>query len=101
MSGGIGWDLNSMMFFRVLQGLGGGLIMPLGMSLLLREFRPEERGTALGIFGIPLMMGPAIGPTLGGYLVQYGDWRFIFYLNVPIGIVAGFAGLRVLPEVIG
>jgi DHA2 family multidrug resistance protein len=95
---GIAWNLNSMILFRVLQGLGGGLIMPLGMSLLLREFRPEERGTALGIFGIPLMMGPAIGPTLGGYLVQYVDWRFIFYINVPIGIVAVIAASRVLRE---
>jgi DHA2 family multidrug resistance protein len=95
---GIAWNLNSMIFFRVLQGLGGGLIMPLGMSLLLREFRPEERGTALGIFGIPLMMGPAIGPTLGGYLVQYVDWRFIFYINVPIGVAAVIAASRVLRE---
>ncbi len=98
---GIAWNLNSMIFFRILQGLGGGLIMPLGMSLLLREFRPEERGTALGIFGIPLMMGPAIGPTLGGYLVQYVDWRFIFYINVPIGIFAVIAATRVLRESIG
>ncbi|HLZ07810.1 MAG TPA: DHA2 family efflux MFS transporter permease subunit, partial [Chloroflexota bacterium] len=95
---GFAWSLNAMIFFRVLQGLGGGLIMPLGMSLLLREFRPEERGTALGIFGIPLMLGPAIGPTLGGYLVQYVDWRFIFFINIPIGIFAVFAASRVLRE---
>src|SRR4051794_775907 len=93
---GFAWSLNVMIFFRVLQGLGGGLIMPLGMSLLLREFRTEERGTALGIFGIPLMLGPAIGPTLGGYLVQYVDWRFIFFINIPIGIFAVFAASRVL-----
>jgi EmrB/QacA subfamily drug resistance transporter len=72
--------------------------MPLGMSLLLREFRPEERGTAMGIFGIPLMLGPALGPTLGGYLVQYVDWRTIFYINVPIGILAVIAASRVLRE---
>ena len=95
---GFAWSLNVMIFFRVLQGLGGGLIMPLGMSLLLREFRPEERGTALGIFGIPVMLGPAIGPTLGGYLVQYVDWRFIFFINIPIGIFAVFAASRVLRE---
>src|SRR5713226_9702108 len=97
---GIAWNLNSMIAFRILQGLGGGLIMPLGMSLLLREFRPEERGTALGIFGIPLMMGPAIGPTLGGYLVQYVDWRFIFYINVPIGVIAVIAASRVLRDTV-
>jgi len=96
---GFSWSLNSMIFFRVLQGLGGGLIMPLGMILLLREFRPAERGAAMGIFGIPLMLGPAFGPTLGGYLVQYVDWRFIFYINLPIGIFAVIAASRVLRDV--
>ncbi len=95
---GLAWSLGVLILFRVLQGLGGGLIMPLGMSLLLREFRPEERGTALGIFGIPLMLGPAVGPTLGGYLVQYVDWRFIFYINVPIGVIAVVAASRILRE---
>lgn len=95
---GLSWSLNVMIFFRVLQGLGGGLIQPLGMSILLREFRPEERGTALGVYGIPLMLAPAIGPTLGGYLVQFVDWRFIFYINVPIGILAVIAASRVLHE---
>ncbi|HEX5417052.1 MAG TPA: DHA2 family efflux MFS transporter permease subunit [Chloroflexota bacterium] len=95
---GIAWSLNVMILFRVLQGLGGGLIQPLGMSLLLREFRPEERGTALGFFGIPLMLGPAVGPILGGYLVQYVDWRFIFYINLPVGILAVIACSRFLRE---
>jgi DHA2 family multidrug resistance protein len=95
---GIAWSLNAMIVFRVLQGLGGGLIQPLGMSILLREFRPEERGTALGIYGIPLMLAPAFGPTLGGYLVQFVEWRFIFYINVPIGILAVLTASRVLHE---
>jgi DHA2 family multidrug resistance protein len=95
---GLSWSLGVMIFFRVLQGLGGGLIQPLGMSMLLREFRPEERGTALGFFGIPIMLAPAIGPTLGGYLVQYVDWRFIFYINVPVGIAAVIASSRILHE---
>lgn len=93
---GLSWSLNVLIFFRILQGLGGGLIQPLGMSLLLREFRPEERGTALGFFGIPTMLAPALGPILGGYFVQYVDWRFIFYINVPIGIVAVIAVSRIL-----
>ena len=95
---GISWSLNAMIGFRVFQGLGGGLIQPLGMSLLLKEFRPEERGTALGIFGIPLMLGPAVGPTLGGYFVQYLDWRLIFFINVPVGIAAVIASSRILRE---
>ncbi len=95
---GIAWSLGVLIFFRVLQGLGGGLIQPLGMSLLLREFRPDERGTALGFYGIPIMLAPAIGPTVGGYLVEYVDWRFIFYINVPIGILAVIAASRILHE---
>jgi DHA2 family multidrug resistance protein len=95
---GFAWSLTAMIAFRVFQGLGGGLIQPLGMSLLLREFRPEERGTAMGVFGIPIMLGPAFGPTLGGYLVQYVDWRFIFYINVPVGIAAVILASRVLRD---
>ena len=95
---GLSWSLGILIFFRVLQGLGGGLIQPLGMSLLLREFRPEERGTALGFYGIPIMLAPAFGPTVGGYLVEYVDWRFIFYINVPIGILAVVAASRILHE---
>ena len=95
---GLSWSLSTLIFFRVLQGLGGGLIQPLGMSLLLREFRPEDRGTALGFFGIPIMLAPAVGPILGGYLVEYVDWRFIFYINVPIGIFAVIAASRILHD---
>jgi EmrB/QacA subfamily drug resistance transporter len=95
---GLSWSLSTLIFFRIVQGLGGGLIQPLGMSLLLREFRPEERGTALGFYGIPIMLAPAIGPTFGGYLVQYVDWRFIFFINVPIGIFAVTAASRILHE---
>lgn len=93
---GIAWSMTVLILFRVLQGLGGGLIQPLGMSMVLREFPPEERGTALSFIGLPLMLGPALGPTLGGYLVQYVDWRLIFYINVPIGIFAVSAASRVL-----
>jgi EmrB/QacA subfamily drug resistance transporter len=95
---GLSWSLTVLIVFRIIQGLGGGLIQPLGMSLLLREFRPEERGTALGFYGIPIMLAPAIGPTVGGYLVEYVDWRFIFYINVPIGILAVIAASRILHE---
>lgn len=93
---GFSWSLGALIFFRVLQGLGGGLIQPLGMSMVLREFPPEERGTALSFIGLPLMLGPALGPTFGGFLVQYVDWRLIFYINVPIGIFAVIAASRVL-----
>jgi DHA2 family multidrug resistance protein len=72
---------------RVIQGIGGGLAQPLGPALLYRAFPPEEQGVALGYFGIALVVAPALGPILGGLLVQHGLWRAIFFINVPIGIV--------------
>lgn len=91
---GFAWNLSSMIIARVIQGIGGGLIMPVGMSIIYEIFPLEQRGVALGFWGIAAMAAPAIGPTLGGYIIQYLDWRLIFYVNVPIGIVGViFAGL--------
>jgi EmrB/QacA subfamily drug resistance transporter len=84
---GIAWSLPVLIFFRVLQGAGGAFLTPLAITMLYREFRPEERGTATGILGIPILLAPAFGPTLGGYLVTYASWQLIFYINVPIGIL--------------
>lgn len=85
---GIAWSLPVLIFFRVLQGLGGASLFPLSITLLFREFPPAERGVAMGAFGVPALLAPAIGPTLGGYLVTYAGWQLIFYINVPVGIVA-------------
>jgi EmrB/QacA subfamily drug resistance transporter len=84
---GFAWNVSAMIASRVIQGIGGGMIMPVGMSLIFEIFPLEERGVALGIWGIASMAAPAIGPTLGGYIIQYLDWRLIFYVNVPIGII--------------
>lgn len=91
---GFAWSNTSMIFFRVVQALGGGMIMPVGMSIIYQIIPQEERGLALGFWGIASMAAPAIGPTLGGYIIEYMDWRLIFNVNVPIGII-GFilAGL--------
>ena len=70
---------------RALQGLGGGLALPLGTALLFSAFTVEEQGVAFGVFGIALVVAPALGPILGGLLVDHGLWRWIFFLNVPIG----------------
>jgi EmrB/QacA subfamily drug resistance transporter len=83
---GFAWSNNAMVVFRVIQAVGGGAIMPVGMSYIMLIFPIQERGKALGFWGIASMAAPAIGPTLGGYIIQYLDWRFIFYVNVPIGI---------------
>ncbi|GAC1474477.1 MAG: DHA2 family efflux MFS transporter permease subunit [Ktedonobacteraceae bacterium] len=84
---GLAWSLPVLIIFRVLQGLGGACLLPLSISLLYAEFPPEERGTALGLLGIPILLAPALGPTLGGYIVTYASWQLIFYINVLIGIV--------------
>src|SRR3982075_1892155 len=84
---------------RILQGLGGGMLMPIGMAVLFRLTPPERRGAIFGLFGIPLMVAPALGPLLSGYLLQYADWRFIFLINVPVGVLALLIGLRVLPNI--
>ena len=73
--------------FRVLQGLGGGMLMPIGMSFIYRLSPPERRGLVMGMFGIPILLAPALGPVLSGWLVQYADWRWIFLINVPVGVV--------------
>jgi EmrB/QacA subfamily drug resistance transporter len=85
---GLSWNLPVLIFFRILQGAGGAALLPLSITLLFREFPPQERGTAMGFFGIPILLAPALGPTLGGYLVTYADWQSIFFINLPIGIIA-------------
>ena len=83
---------------RVIQGLGGGMCMPLGMALLFRAFPPHEQGFALGIFGVALVVAPALGPVLGGALVDAGAWRGIFLVNLPIGGAGVLLGRRFLQE---
>jgi EmrB/QacA subfamily drug resistance transporter len=95
---GIAWSLPILITFRVLQGLGGAALFPLSITLLFREFPPQERGMAMGFFGVPALLAPALGPTLGGYLVTYAGWQTIFYINVPIGIVAIILSLIFIRE---
>src|SRR5207244_8774761 len=84
---GLAWKNPRLVAFRVIQGLGGGMMMPLGMTMLFKVVPPQQRNTIMGFFGLPLMLAPVLGPTLGGYIVEYIDWRMIFTLNVPIGIL--------------
>jgi len=95
---GLSWDLESMIAFRVIQGLGGGLMMPTGFTLITESFPPQQRGTAFGIFGIVIVFAPSLGPTLGGYMVDSIGWRYIFYLNVPVGIVCVFMAMAIIRE---
>ncbi|WP_028962226.1 DHA2 family efflux MFS transporter permease subunit [Sulfobacillus thermosulfidooxidans] len=94
---GLSWSLGTLMVFRVLQATGGGLIMPITMAMLYRMVPRNRIGTAMGIWGLTAIVAPAIGPTLGGYLVEYVNWRLIFYINVPIGIIGLFLSLAFVP----
>lgn len=84
---GMAWDLTSMVAFRMLQGIGGGTLIPMAQAILRETFPLEEQGTAMGIYGIGAVFGPAVGPTLGGWLTDNYSWPWIFYINVPVGIV--------------
>jgi len=81
------WSNGSLIAFRVIQGLAGGLIMPVGMTILMMVSRPEERGRMMSVMGLPMLVGPVLGPLLGGWLVQWVSWRLIFVINVPVGVV--------------
>jgi EmrB/QacA subfamily drug resistance transporter len=95
---GLATSAEMLIVTRVLQGLGGGMLIPIGMAVLYRLTPPERRGSIMALFGLPLMVAPALGPVLGGYLVEYADWRYIFLLNVPIGALALLIGFRALPD---
>jgi EmrB/QacA subfamily drug resistance transporter len=95
---GLSLSLPMLIFFRVLQGLGGAVLLPLSITLLFRGFGPEERGVALGMFGVPVLLAPALGPIIGGYLVTYVSWQFIFFINVPIGAIGVIMALLILRE---
>jgi EmrB/QacA subfamily drug resistance transporter len=91
-------SLEMLVFFRVLQGLGGGMLMPLGMTILTRAAGPERLGRVMAILGVPMLLGPIFGPILGGWLIDVASWHWIFLINVPIGIVAAIYAFMVLDK---
>jgi EmrB/QacA subfamily drug resistance transporter len=95
---GMAWSAESLIGFRVLQGLGGGMIMPAGMTILSQAAGPQRMGRVMGMVGVPMLMGPIIGPILGGWLVDDVSWRWIFYVNIPIGAIALLAATKLLPR---
>lgn len=96
---GLSWSLPALIFFRVLQGIGGACLMPVAIVLLYNVFPPQERGLAMGLLGVPLLFAPALGPTLGGYLITFASWQLIFYINVPIGLIGFTLGIFLLREI--
>jgi len=85
---GAAWSLPIMLFARVIQGAGGGALQPLSQSILLESFPPAKRGAAMAVFAFGVVVAPVLGPTLGGYLTDTYSWRYAFYINIPIGILA-------------
>ena len=95
---GLAWDLNSIVAFRVLQALPGGVLPVVTLTILYKIVPPEKIGAAMGMYGLGIIVAPAVGPTLGGYLVEYVDWRLIFFINVPVGILGVIAAVMLLPR---
>jgi EmrB/QacA subfamily drug resistance transporter len=95
---GLAWSANSLIFFRVLQGIGGGMLLPVGQSILARAAGPQRMGRVMSVIGVPMVLGPIMGPVIGGLIVSNYSWRWIFYINVPIGIVTLILSSRWLPK---
>src|SRR3954454_8908026 len=95
---GLAWSTGSLVAFRVLQGIGGGMLMPIGQMSLVKAAGPKNMGRVMSIIGVPIVLAPVFGPTIGGLLLDHVSWQAIFLVNVPVGIVAFIAAWRLLPQ---
>ncbi len=95
---GFAWSAESLIAARVLQGIGGGMLMPIGQMILVRAAGPQNMARVMGVIGVPIVLAPVFGPTLGGLLVEHAGWQWIFFVNLPVGIAAVVAALRLLPR---
>lgn len=98
MACGVAWNLNSMVLFRLMQGVFGAAIVPLSQTFLLDINPREKAGSAMALWGAGIMVGPIIGPTLGGYLTESFNWRWVFFINLPVGIIALLGCAAYLPK---
>jgi DHA2 family multidrug resistance protein len=96
---GLAWSLGALIFFRIIQAVGGAFLFPLAVTQLYRAFPLEERGLAGGVFAIAALLAPAVGPTLGGYFITYASWQLIFFINIPVGMLGLLLGSVLLREV--
>ena len=95
---GLAESLSEMVAFRLMQGVAGAALVPLSQAILLDTYPRERHGQAMALWGVGIMIGPILGPTLGGYLTEYVDWRWVFYINLPVGIMAAMLILGFVPE---
>jgi len=93
---GLSGSLGTLIFWRIVQGLGAGTLQPLAQAIFREAFPPEQQGIAMGIFGFIVLAGPAVGPTLGGWITDNFNWPWIFFINIPIGIIGFFVAMRYL-----
>src|SRR3954468_3670608 len=95
---GLAWNLPSLVLFRALQGLGGGAIIPTAQSILFARYPRKEHGMAAALFGLGAITGPLLGPTIGGYLIDWFNWHWVFLVNVPLGVTVAILCTRVVEE---
>src|ERR1700747_181372 len=94
---GLATSTTELIVFRVLQGVGGGMILPIGQLMMAEAAGPKRMGRVMSIVAVPAMLAPILGPTIGGLILDNASWNWIFYVNVPIGVIAVIAALRILP----
>src|SRR3954451_2217252 len=94
---GLAWSTESLVVFRVLQGFGGGMILPIGQAILAQAAGPQRMGRVMSVIGVPTLLGPILGPVIGGLIVDHFSWRWIFFVNLPVGVVALALAARILP----
>ena len=95
---GLATSTTELIVFRVLQGVGGGMLLPIGQLMMAEAAGPKRMGRVMSIVAVPMMLAPILGPTIGGLIIDNASWRWIFYVNVPIGVIAVIAALRMLPQ---
>src|SRR5438046_4377227 len=95
---GAAWSLGSLIAFRVLQGLGAGMILPIGQAILAQAAGPQRMGRVMSVIGVPMLLAQVFGPLIGGAIIGAASWRWIFFINLPIGAAAVFAAWRLLPD---
>ncbi len=97
---GLATSASELIIFRVLQGVGGGMILPIGQLMMAEAAGPKRMGRVMSIVAVPAMLAPILGPTIGGLILDNASWNWIFYVNVPIGAIAVIAAFRVLPRAV-